>query len=72
MTFDKENLPSDPETWVSYYKKQPTRAIRITGPFAVQTREGTMTCEDGWLAVDSNGDPYPIASDVFRDMYGGQ
>lgn len=41
-----------------------TKMVRMNGPFRVQTREGTMECLDGYLAVDSNGDPYPIAKDV--------
>ncbi|HTE63404.1 MAG TPA: hypothetical protein VK631_23815, partial [Solirubrobacteraceae bacterium] len=28
-----------------------------------------LSCPDGWLALDSNGDPYPIAADVFRAIY---
>lgn len=53
----------------SYRKKIITRALPITGPFDVQTREGVMHCDDGWLAIDNNGDPYPIASDVFDASY---
>lgn len=55
--------------WTLYRKRGATPAIRIDGPFSVETREGTLTCEDGYLAVDSNGDPYPIAADVFEDTY---
>jgi len=39
------------------------------GPFEVETREGTLTCEDGWLAIDSDGYPYPIAADEFNKIY---
>lgn len=46
-----------------------TKAIRIFGPFTVQTREGILSCEDGWLAIDANGWPYPIADDEFRLIY---
>jgi len=46
-----------------------TRAVRIVGPFEVQTREGTLSCPDGWLAVDAHGWPYPIAADEFRRIY---
>jgi hypothetical protein len=37
--------------------------VRIDGPFVVETSEGTVMCEDGWLAVDARGYPYPIADD---------
>jgi hypothetical protein len=55
VRFDKDNLV--------------TRAVRIDGRFEVVTREGTLGCEDGWLALDLNGDPYPIAADVFSSIY---
>lgn len=44
-------------------------ATRIDGPFTVETREGPLDCPDGYLAVDVNGDPYPIARDVFEKIY---
>lgn len=55
--------------WPLYRKRGATPALRIEGPFEVETREGLMTCEDGYLAVDNNGDPYPIATDVFESTY---
>jgi hypothetical protein len=58
-----------PECWPLASKRALTRVARIAGPFTVETREGVMECEDGWLAVDSNGDPYPIAADVFEATY---
>jgi hypothetical protein len=33
------------------------------------TREGTLTCENGYLAIDSEGYPYPIAEDEFLRIY---
>lgn len=42
-----------------------TRALRIRGPFEVETPEGVMRCEDGWLALDVEGNPYPIDAAVF-------
>jgi hypothetical protein len=59
----------DPGHFQTYRKTSTTRAVRIDGPFVVDTREGTMECPDGWLALDANGDPYPIASDVFDASY---
>jgi hypothetical protein len=62
-------LPSDNDGWGEFRKTQTTKAVRIDGPFAVVTREGELTCPDGWLALDNNGDPYPIADDVFQAIY---
>lgn len=68
-TFSKEDLPSDPATWLKYRKKVTTAATRIDGPFTVQTSEGPLHCEDGYLAVDARGYPYPIAADEFALIY---
>lgn len=65
--FTKRNVPL--ALFRSYRKKVLTSATRIKGPFIVETREGTLRCDDGWLALDSNGDPYPIAADVFEELY---
>jgi hypothetical protein len=52
------------------YKKQGlTEAMRMSGPFRVETSEGPVTCEDGWLAIDSRGHPYPIADEEFVQIY---
>lgn len=53
----------------SFKKKVTTRALRIEGPFAVQTSEGLLKCDDGWLAVDARGYPYPIAASEFELIY---
>ena len=58
-----------PDEFKEYTKKGTTRAVRIHGAFVVETREGTMTCEDGYLALDKNDDPYPVAADVFEAIY---
>lgn len=50
-------------------KTTETWARREPGPFAVVTREGTMRCPDGWLAIDAHGNPYPIAADEFDRIY---
>lgn len=52
-----------------FRKTSITLAKRIEGPFSVETPEGTMTCEDGWLALDSDSNPYPIAASVFEETY---
>lgn len=40
--FNVRYLPSDPATWPEYRKKLPTRAMRIDGPFTVETSEGPL------------------------------
>jgi len=55
--------------WPYYRKKYLTQAIRIEGPFEVETTEGTLICQDGYLAVDSRGFPYPIDKEEFETIY---
>lgn len=55
--------------WPEWKKKVTTRAIRVGGPFTVKTREGTLTCPDGYLAMDAHGWPYPIAANEFEAIY---
>lgn len=59
----------DPGTWDEFRKKVTTRAVRVHGPFTVETSEGPLHCEDGWLAVDARGYPYPIAAGEFELIY---
>ncbi len=45
----------------------PITAVRIFGPFEVEIDDGvSMTCPDGWLALDPHGNPYAIPVDEFR------
>ena len=70
LTFSIANVhESGPEMWPQYRKAVLTSATRIHGPFAVETSEGMMTCQDGYLAVDARGYPYPIATDEFELIY---
>lgn len=62
MTFSTDNLPSDPDTWPRYRKTALTRMIRVDGPFTVETSEGPLHCDDGYLAIDARGYPYPLAA----------
>lgn len=66
--FSIRNL-GDYSRWPRYRKRYLTQATRISGPFEVETREGTLICQDGWLAIDSEGHPYPIASSEFERIY---
>lgn len=65
--FSTANLPT--EGWHTYQKTALTKATRIVGPFTVNTSEGLLSCEDGYLAVDARGYPYPIATDEFTLIY---
>lgn len=69
QVFSAGSLPGDPKTWATFRKKVLTSAVRIQGRFTVATSEGPLTCEDGWLAVDARGYPYPIAADEFEKIY---
>ena len=66
-TFTADNLPDG--DWRTYRKTQPIEAMHMDEPFTVQTREGVVKCESGWLAKDSDGQPYPIADDEFENVY---
>ena len=46
------------------------QAARVDGPFTVETPHGPVTGEEGdWVALDTQGNPYPIASGVFEETY---
>lgn len=67
--FDRdEYMPAEGE-FRRYRKVATTQAVRIEGPFKVTTREGTLTCQDGYLAIDAHGWPYPIAREEFEAIY---
>ena len=68
-TYSITDLPSAPAGWPLYRKVALTHAIRIDGPFTVTTSEGPLRCEDGYLAVDARGYPYPIAAAEFELIY---
>jgi len=65
--FSREQMPK--AGWHSYKKVAVIQAIKIVGPFVVETSEGLLHCEDGYLAVDARGYPYPIATEEFGLIY---
>lgn len=69
--FDRSlsNLPAEDEYTHYRRTKLYVKAIRIAGPFVTVTREGPLTCDDGWLAIDSEGWPYPIANEEMKKIY---
>lgn len=68
-SFSYYNKPASGSIWKRYKKKVITLAIRMEGPFEVKTKEGMITCEDGYLARDEEGWPYPISKTVFDMTY---
>lgn len=55
--------------WQEYVKVTPTRMVRMSGAFACVTQEGRVECEDGFLAVDAEGFPYPVAKSIHDKTY---
>lgn len=66
--FDKDNV-KDIGDWKLYRKTALTHATRVDGPFVVMTSEVPIRCEDGYLAIDARGYPYPIAKNEFELIY---
>ena len=66
--FTKDELPAA-EEFAEYRKTATTKLARIDGQFEVETREGTLTCEDGYVALDADGWPYPIEASVLARTY---
>lgn len=61
MIYTRDNRPSG--SWTEYRKKATTSMISVTGPFTVHTKEGKYDLPEGWqgfIALDSEGYPYPI------------
>lgn len=55
--------------WQEFVKTTSTKMVRMTGPFACQTKEGLVECEDGYLAIDAEGYPYPVAKSIHDKTY---
>lgn len=67
QVFSRNNIPSS--GWGEYDKIAPTLMVRIDGPFQVETREGILRSDGGWLALDADGWPYPIEDSVQQRTY---
>jgi hypothetical protein len=61
-----EGLDLDGQGFARFERRTPVLAKRMQGEFTVETSEGTVTCPDGWLAIDDRGYPYPIAAAEFE------
>jgi hypothetical protein len=53
----------------TYRKTALTQMVRVDGPFEVETSEGPLICEDGFVAKDARGYLYPIAADEQAIIY---
>jgi hypothetical protein len=71
LTISKDNVGvvEAADGWQEYVKVTPTRMVRMTRPFACETKEGLVECEDGFLAIDAEGFPYPVAKTIHDKTY---
>lgn len=76
LTAPAQGRPSEFEGYIGgvFRKKSRVIAIRIVGPFEVETEHGVVTCHDGWLATnhpddDSGSDVWPISDERLRRTY---
>lgn len=69
QVFTLANVPGNPQKWEKFRKIVPTPMLRIAGQFVCETREGPLTCNNGWLAVDQQGFPYPIEASEHAKTY---
>ena len=68
LFFTHDNLPK--AGLQPFRKIRCTPAVKILGAFHCLTSEGNVaSCADGWLAVDSQGYPYPVNSFEFEATY---
>lgn len=64
----RETMPPAAE-FEEFVKTTPTRMVRIQGSFKVMTLHGLVECDDGWLALDEDGWPYPVDARVKEKSY---
>ena len=78
--YDRDNLPEyvpGGASWADFTLREPLHAIRVEGAFqcrlplghALRDSLGVLTCADGWMAIDQNGDPFPIDAKQFDMIY---
>lgn len=75
MRITTENVGTHFPNMHQFRKTALTRAsdeIKLSEPLVVATKEGDYDLPVGWegrIAVDSEGDPYPIAKSEFDNIY---
>lgn len=67
--FTQDSIKAHAEGFKAFIKIRATLARRIDGPFQCATQHGAANCTDGYLAIDDDGYPYPIAADLFERTY---
>ena len=67
--FTHENIRRLLSEFEQYEKRTPVRAVKIEGEFSCDTVHGHRTSRTGYLAIDSEGFPYPIDKVVFNATY---
>jgi hypothetical protein len=71
--FTRENLNEQSQNqspgFLPFRKKQVTWMMRVPTAFKVVTQHGVVECDGGWVAVDEEGWPYPIAVSVQAKAY---
>lgn len=53
----------------TYRKTALTRAIRMPGPFTIESSLGPLHCDDGFVGIDARGYPYPLDAEEFALIY---
>jgi hypothetical protein len=78
FTREYSSMPTDlitkdavpPLPYREFEKTRLTHAVRMEGTFHCLTSEGNVaSCTDGWLAIDSEGYPYPVNAQEFDRTY---
>jgi hypothetical protein len=68
-TSNVKRLLGDPKEWPTYKKTTLTHMTKVEGTFAVDTQHGMVRCEDGYVALDSQGMLYPVSENDFENTY---
>jgi len=63
------NTLIESKKFTPYRHKKRARAMRVEGPFDVETRDGLKHCEDGYLLLDEDGWPTAMDLEDFRKTY---
>lgn len=50
-------------------KKAITQIARVEGQFTCMTSNGPVQCDNGYVAIDRDGYPYPISVKAFDEAY---
>ena len=66
----KDNVRSELKCWKKYIKIRPIEACQVDEEGYIETREGILKFYPGdYIALDSEGYPYPISKSEFERIY---